>query len=143
MAVIALRNIQGMSETPEPSTRPTSVAAAPPQPPAPPAPPRAKPPVLYAVAAWVVIVAGIMFILSVIFFSGALIFGHPCHRYHHGMYRPGDQWGPGTGYGPWQPGYPGYPGGPGGPNAGPTGPGGPSQLPTSVSPTPSSPSPRP
>jgi hypothetical protein len=152
MAVIGLGNIQGMSETPEPSTPPASVAAAPPLPPA----PRAKPPRLYTAAAWVVIVAGIMFILSVVFFSGAIIFGHnyDCHRYHHGIFRPGGPggpWGP-PGYGPWQPGepggpggpgwapspFPGGPGGPGGPFAGP----GPGQSPTTVAPPPGSPAPR-
>jgi hypothetical protein len=88
--------------------------------------------------------------LSVVFFSGAIIFGHHeyCHRFHHGMYRPGGPggpWGPPM-YGPWQPGFPGGPsgpggpGGPGGPSAGPAGPG---QLPTTVAPPPSSPAPRP
>ncbi len=96
-----------MTETPEPSTQPTSVTAAPPPPPP---PPRAKPPRLYAAAAWVVIVAGIIFILSVVFFSGAVIFGHNhYHHFHHGMFRPDGPpppWGP-PGYGPWQPSFPG------------------------------------
>jgi hypothetical protein len=71
-AVAGRGSIQDMSETPEPSTKPTSVAATPLPPPPPPQ--RAKPPVLYAVAAWVVIVAGIVFILSIVFFSGAMVF---------------------------------------------------------------------
>ena len=114
----------------------------------------------FNVLAAVVIVAGIIFILSVVFFSGAIIFGHNhCHHHHHGMFRPDGPWGPGgpggppMGYGPWQPGFPGGPGGPppfpggpggpGGPIVGPAGPGGPGQLPTTVAPSPSSPSPRP
>ena len=139
-----------MSETPGPSTQPTSVAAAPPPP-----PPPVKPPKVYTAAAWVVIVAGIVFILSVVFFSGALVLGYhyPCyHRYHHGMFKPS---GPGPWYGPWQyggpggpgmaPPFPGGPGGPGGPAAGPYGPAGPGQLPTTTvpSPAPSTPPARP
>jgi hypothetical protein len=134
--------IQDMTETPEPSTQPTSVAAAP--------PPyaRPKPPRLYVAAAWVVIVAGIVFILSTVFFAGAMVvgFSHHCYyKHHHGVtYGPG-----GPGGGPWQYGGPWGPGmappwgpsgGPGGPfgPGGPGGPGGPS-----LSPTPSAPAPAP
>ncbi len=75
-----------MSETPEQSTQPTSAAAAPPPPPP---PQRLKPPMLYTAAAWVVIVAGIVFILSVVFFSGAMVFGHHyhCHHQHGTMFK--------------------------------------------------------
>jgi hypothetical protein len=137
-------SIQGMSETPEASTQPTSVAAAPP-----PAE-RVKPPRVYLAAAWVVIVAGIVFILSVVFFAGALVFGtcHHHHHHHHGMmFKPG---GPGPGNGPWQFGGPGNGpwqfGGPGGPGMapppfpggsfGPGGPAGPAQSPTTSTPAP-------
>lgn len=144
--IAGLAKFKGMSETPDPSTQPTPVAAAPPPP-----PPPVKPPKVYTAAAWVVIVAGIVFILSVVFFS-ALVLGyhdHCYHRYHHGMFKPG---GPGPRYGPWPPGGPGgpgmappFPGGPGGPAAGPYGPAGPGQLPTTTvpSPAPSTPPARP
>ena len=56
----------GMSETPEPQAEPTTPeptpAAAVPPPPPPPEP--VKPPRLYTAAAWVVIVAGIVLIIS-------------------------------------------------------------------------------
>lgn len=136
MAVGDRGSIQDMSETPEPSTQPTSFAA-PPPPPAPPARDRVKPPGLYVAAAWVVIVAGIVFILATVFFAGAMVvgFNYDC-RHHHGMmFRPGGPGGPGGPWnGPWGygPGGPGMapPFGPGGPGApppgfGPAGPGGP------------------
>ncbi len=144
-SVAGLDDIQEMSETPEPTNQPTPAAAAPPPPP--PLPPpvalQVKPSRLYTAAAWVVIVAGIVFILAVVFFSGAVIAGshHPCHyRHDHGIFKP---WGPpGPGVGPgqyWAPGGPGiappFFGGPVGPVFGP---GGPGQLPTT---TPSSTSP--
>ncbi len=137
--------------------QPTSVAAGPPAPA--PAYERVKPPRLYLAAAWVVIVAGIVFILSTIFFAGAMIvgFNHHCHyKHHHGMmYGPdgpggpggpraawqfGGPAGPGMVVGPWGP-PPGFgPGGPGGPFGppppGPGGPGGPSQSPTPSPPAP-------
>ncbi len=108
-------------------------------------------------AAWVVIVAGIVFILSTVFFAGAMVMGfnHHCnYKHHHGMmYGPGGPGGPGGGpwqfggpggpgmVGPWGP-PPGYgPGGPGGPfgpppGYGPGGPGGPGQSPTTSAPAP-------
>lgn len=131
-------SIQDMSETPEASAQPTSVAAAPPPPP-PPAE-RVKPPRVYLAAAWVVIVAGIVFILSVVFFTGALVFA-TCHHHHHHhggmMFKPG---GPGQGNGSWQFGGPGGPGMappafPGG-SFGPGGPAGPAQSPTTSAPAP-------
>ncbi len=93
-------------------------------------------------AAWVVIVAGIVFILATVFFAGAMIvgIGHQCYyRHHHGMmFKPGGPWGPGGG--PWQYGGPYGPGmappfGPP-PGYGPGGPGGPGQLPTTSAPAP-------
>jgi hypothetical protein len=93
-------------------------------------------------AAWVVIVAGIVFILSTVFFAGAMVMGfnHHCnYKHHHGMmYGPGGPGGPGGG--PWQFGGPGGPGmvGPWGPppGYGPGGPGGPGQSPTTSAPAP-------
>ena len=98
---------------------------------------------LYRAAAWVVIVAGILFVLAVVFFAGARFAGsgQPYRHHHHGMFGPdgpppdgppwvvfpGGPFPPGTGPGgspwggPWGPGM--GPGGPGGPN-GPGGHGG-------------------
>jgi hypothetical protein len=123
----------------EPATGPVATAAPPPE--APPAarPGSAEPPRrsrLTAVAAWVGIVAGVVFIVAVIFFSGFFLGAHSGgHRgWHHGdrnrdfaiihqgppMFPMGprgefDRPGPGM-----QP-----PFGPGGPNFGPQQPGGP------------------
>jgi hypothetical protein len=69
-----------MSETPEIPTRPTTVATEPAVVPV-------KPYWLYRFAAWVVIVAGIVFIVTTVFFAGFKVahFGHHgCH--HHGMH---------------------------------------------------------
>lgn len=125
-------DIQKMTETPQPAAPPPSAATTSP----PPSPQQEKPPRLYRAAAWVVIVAGIVFTVAVIFFSGALVLGQgkcPYHRYyHHGMFRPVGPVAPGPGMGwvfgfpggPPPPGMgPGFPGGPGGPAVGPTGPG--------------------
>jgi len=81
-----------MSETtssPEPATGPVTTAATP-QPPAapPPPPPPAKSSRLNAVAAWVGIVAGVVFIVAVIFFSGFMLGAHSGG--HHG-WRGGDR----------------------------------------------------
>ncbi|MHA7650043.1 hypothetical protein ACX9NE_09895 [Mycobacterium sp. ML4] len=126
-----------MSETPEPTTPPASVATAPPAR----TEYREKPPLLYRVAAWVVIVAGIVFIASTLLFTGAMIFGAgQCYQhrhYHHGMFRPD---------GPGGPGGPGwqfrFPGGPPPPGMGPGFPGGPPGAGTGQTPTsgPSAPS---
>lgn len=122
-SVASAGSIHVMSETSEPTTKPTSVAPA-----EPPPPPRAvepaKPPKLYVAAAWVVIVAGIVFILATVFFAGALVVGAgQCHhRMHHGMFRPG---GPGGQGGPGGPGGGLQFGGPGGPGMGAPFPGGP------------------
>lgn len=116
-----------MSETPETPTRPTTVAAGQ-------APVAEKPYWLYRFAAWVVIVAGIVFIVATVFFTGfkiAHIGHHGCHD--HGRHHPRDQ-GPGP-QGMHHHGerpalhHDGF-GGPG-----------PSQLPESVSPSPAPPSP--
>ena len=113
-----------------------------------------KPNRLYQAAAWVAIVAGTLFIVAVIFFSGFILgkhsggsghFGregwehgmmidrpHRDGQWGPGMMRPGgpDQGGPG-GFGPSGPGGPAGPGpgnfGPGGPGTG--GPGGQPQTP--------------
>ncbi len=90
-------------------------------------------------AAWVVIVAGIVFILSTVFFACAVAVGiseHCYYRHHHGMmFRPGGPggpWGPGPQYGgPWGSGM----APPFGPPPG-FGPGGPSQTPTTSAPAP-------
>ncbi|MBY0442680.1 MAG: hypothetical protein K2Q25_11195 [Mycobacteriaceae bacterium] len=97
--------------------------------------PQAKSSRLYQVAAWVVIVAGVVFILAVIFWSGVAMAGHHCYRHHRDMY---GNYGPPSvappGAGQWLfvfPGGPPMPGispgmGPGagpGPGMGPAGPG--------------------
>ncbi|WP_112720590.1 hypothetical protein, partial [Mycobacterium tuberculosis] len=88
-----------MTETPQPAAPPPSAATTSP----PPSPQQEKPPRLYRAAAWVVIVAGIVFTVAVIFFSGALVLGQgkcPYHRYyHHGMFRPVGPVAPGPGMG--------------------------------------------
>jgi hypothetical protein len=135
-----------MSETPsssEPATGPVATAAPPPEstPAAPPPVYAADPPRrnrLTAVAAWVGIVAGIVFIVAVVFFSGFFLGAHSGgghggwghgHRQHGFMMHRGgpppmfpmgprsefDRPGPGM-----QP-----PSGPGGPNFGPQQPSGP------------------
>jgi hypothetical protein len=110
-----------MSETPEIPTRPTTVATTP-------TTEVAKPYWLYRFAAWVVIVAGILFIVTTVFFAGFKIAGHHhhgCHHHwgqhamgHHGMHH-----GQGAG-------LHGGPGGPGGSASL-----GPSQPPQSVAPS--------
>jgi hypothetical protein len=98
-------------------------------------PPVAKHARLYQAAAWVVIVAGTVFVLAVVFFAGAELTGHgPQYRHHHGMFAPESPNGPDgppPPYvifpgGPFPPGSgPGGPWGPWGPGMGPGGPGGP------------------
>jgi hypothetical protein len=123
-----------MTQAPEPPIQP-------PAGPPPAAHPAASPPAarharLYQAAAWVVIVAGTVFVLAVVFFAGAEFTGHdPQGRpHHHGVFAPngpGDLDGPPPfvifpggpfppGMGPWGPGM-----GPWGPGMGPGGPGGP------------------
>ncbi len=90
---------------------------------------------LYQAAAWVVIVAGTVFVLAVVFFAGVELSGHgPQYgRHHHGMFAPDAPGGPdGPPWvvfpgGPFPPGSgPGGPPwvGPWGPGMGPGGPGG-------------------
>ncbi|MEE6177179.1 hypothetical protein [Mycobacterium sp. 050134] len=124
-----------MSETSETPTVRSSTATAPAPAPAEIAPYRT--PRVFLAAAWVAIVAGIVFIVSVIFFTGMAL-GHQGHGYHghkhHAMMMHPHRFGPG----------PGGPGGPGGPAFAPgNGPGpasvtpgapGPGQVPSSVAP---------
>src|SRR6516165_5027439 len=119
-----------MTQAPEPQFQPP-----PPGPPPAPALRVAKHSRLYQAAAWVVIVAGTVFIVAVIFFAGAAVAWHEQpYRHHHGMYAPGGQEGPEgmfvypggsfpPGMGPGWPGGPMMPG-PFGPGMGPGGPGG-------------------
>lgn len=80
---------------------------------------------LYQAAAWVVIVAGTVFVLAVVFFAGAELSGHgPQYRHHHGVFAPD---GPGGPDGP--PPYVVFPGGPFPPGSGPWGPWGPGMGP--------------
>ncbi|UMB69989.1 hypothetical protein [Mycobacterium paraterrae] len=107
-----------MSETPDTPTTPTTVATEP-------ATAVVKPYWLYRFAAWVVIVAGIVFTVTTIFFAGfkvAHLGHHRCHHHgwghHHSMNQDGPQHhGQGVGF---QHGF----GGPG-----------PSHLPGSVAPS--------
>jgi hypothetical protein len=119
-----------MTQAPEPPIQPPLPGPTPPPPPF-----VTKHSRLYQVAAWVVIVAGIVFVVAVIFFSGAAVagYGHPWGHHHHGMFGPGGPEGPPPGEwqvfpgGPFVPGMgPGGPGmwpGPWGPGMGPGGPG--------------------
>jgi hypothetical protein len=81
-----------MSETPEDRPEPTTVASeSRPVGPPPALPPSARydgPSRLSQVAAWVVIVAGVVFIVAVIFFSGFFLGVHASG--YHGYYRHGD-----------------------------------------------------
>ena len=88
-------------------------------------PPAARHARLYQVAAWVVIVAGTVFVLAVVFFAGAEISGHgPQYRpHHHGGFAPDGPGGPGGPDG--SPPYVVFPGGPFPPGSGPSGPWGP------------------
>ena len=114
-----------MSETTsssEPATGPVATAAPPPAAPPPLSAEAHRHSRLTAVAAWVGIVAGVVFIVSVVFFSGFILGAHSGgHRgeHHHGgghhgfeMMHPGGPRGqfegPGEGFQP--------PFGPGGPN---------------------------
>jgi hypothetical protein len=119
-----------MSETSETPTVRSATATAP--------PPAVtdvvhRPPRVFQVAAWVAIVAGIVFIVAVIFFSGYALgkhsghagYGH--HKHHAMMHHPHRMMGPGGGPAATPQG--------GNPSATPT-PAGPGQLPSSVTPTP-------
>ena len=96
-----------MSETPDT----TATTSAPPGEP--------KPYWVYRLAAWVAIVAGVVFIVSAIFFAGVWAShdgppGPPCHGHHghhgqHAMFHHGHHHGHHRGPGPMEPG-PGQPG---------------------------------
>ncbi|HET7074435.1 MAG TPA: hypothetical protein VFI55_10195 [Mycobacterium sp.] len=92
-------------------------------------------PRVFQIAAWVAIVAGIVFIVAVVFFSGFILGKHSGHHgghhhKHHAMMHPHRFGGPG---GPGGPGGFGGPGGPGGPGGGPSAT--PSPGPTTVRPS--------
>ena len=125
-----------MSETSDTPTVRTATATAPP----PPSPAEVvhRTPRVFAFAAWVAAIAGIVFILAVVFFSG-FILGHGGghhgghHHKHHAMMMHPHRFG-----GPGGPGGPG--GGPaavqgGGPASATPGVPGPSQIPSSVAPS--------
>src|SRR5262249_42872394 len=91
-------------------------------------------PRVFQFAAWVAIVAGIVFIVSVIFFTGYSLGRHSGHGgFHRGHKHPAMMWhrhpqgGPQGGPGATPPG--------GAPSVAPGGPGGPSQIPSSVAPS--------
>jgi hypothetical protein len=112
-----------MSETPETPTVRSATATAPA-----PATERAlyKTPKVFLAAAWVAIVAGIVFIVSVIFFTGMALGHHGGHHHghhhkHHAMFHH----------------RMGGPGGPGGPGANAPG----VNAPAPASPTPAAPGP--
>jgi hypothetical protein len=117
-----------MSETSENPTVRTSTATAPAPAPVAVVPHRA--PRVFQIAAWVAIVAGIVFIIAVVFFSGFILghrgghHHHHKHHAHHAMMHHGGPGGPG-GFGP---------GGPGGPGGASTAPGAPSTVRPSVGP---------
>lgn len=114
-----------MSETSETPTVRSSTATAP-------APPPYKTPKVFLFAAWVAIVAGIVFIVAVIFFTGYSLGRHAGHggfhhhKHHAMMMHPHRFGGPGGGPGATPPGGPASvtPGAPG-----------PGQIPSSVSPS--------
>jgi hypothetical protein len=125
-----------MSETSETPTVRTGTATLPPPPPA--AEVVHRTPRVFQFAAWVAIVAGIVFIVSVIFFSGYTLgkhsgHGHHGHKHHAMMGHPHRFGGPGgPGGGPW-----GAPGAipPGAPAPATPGAPGPGQIPSSVLPS--------
>lgn len=105
-----------MTDTVDHPTTPTATADPPPR-------TRHAPSGLYRVLAWVGIIAGVLFIVSVVFFSGFFLgkhsgggFGHPGHHLGRGMHffhrggpmgpwpgqggQPGNQVGPGVPPGP-------------------------------------------
>ena len=116
-----------MTETPDRFDEPTtgSVDTLPPPPPVYAEPPHAhhRPNRLYQAAAWVAIVAGVMFIVGAVFFTGFALGRHSGgdggwrhHRSDNSQFERGS----GPRMMPMMPGYgPGFgPGGPGGPGSG-------------------------
>ncbi|HME46750.1 hypothetical protein [Mycobacterium sp.] len=109
-----------MTESPEPRTEPTAVETAPPAYRTAPADPRYdRHGRLYAALAWVGIVAGVVFIVAIVFFSGFALGrhagggygGHHHHHWqgagmsHHGGPPPMATWrSPGGQFGPGGPG---------------------------------------
>ncbi|HEU0190550.1 MAG TPA: hypothetical protein VFR17_04680 [Mycobacterium sp.] len=88
-----------MTESPQNTTGPAAAAQ----------PQQSKPYWLYRFAAWVVIVAGIVFIASTIFFTGMMASdgGHHGHHCHHGHHQGQGMWHKGhhhRGHGPVTPG---------------------------------------
>ncbi|EFG77434.1 hypothetical protein HMPREF0591_2658 [Mycobacterium parascrofulaceum ATCC BAA-614] len=119
-----------MSEASESPTARTSTATAP-------APAAAQPlyktPRVFIAAAWVAIVAGVVFIVSVIFFTGMALGHHGGHHHHHHKH-------PAAWMHPHRMGGPGGPGGQagvqqGGPASATPGAPGPGQIPSSVAPS--------
>lgn len=131
--------IGGMTETTQRADEPvTSPVDTPP----PPAPRPVRPPRLYQAAAWVAIVAGIVFIVSAVFFTGFFLgrhgggFGQARHHrldqseFHlppprmmplnPGPMGPGEWPEPGRGMSPGGPGAPTNPGTPQAPSTAPT-----------------------
>ena len=116
-----------MTETPDRFDEPTtgSVDTLPPPPPVYAEPPHAhhRPNRLYQAAAWVAIVAGVMFIVGAVFFTGFALGRHSGGdggwRHHRGDNSQFER-GSGPRMMPMMPGYgPGFgPGGPGGPGSG-------------------------
>lgn len=108
-----------MSEISDTPTTRTSTAVAP--------QPVHTTPKVFRAAAWVAIVAGIVFIVSVIFFTGfrlGLAAGHGGHHGHHHKHHPAMYH------------RSGFPNGGGQQQVGPgTAPGGPGQVPSSVAPS--------
>jgi len=126
-----------MSETSENPTVRTSTATAPAPRPSADAP--RKTPKVFQIAAWVATVAGIVFIVAIIFFTGYALGKHSGHHgghhhKHHAMVHPHRFGGPGGPGGPIGPGGPGS--GPATSTPSPVRPGGfhagPGQAPTSV-----------
>ncbi|OSC26652.1 hypothetical protein B8W69_15670 [Mycobacterium vulneris] len=101
-------------------------------------------PRVFQLAAWVAIVAGIVFIVAVIFFTGFILghrgghHGHHHHKHHHAMVHHRGPGGPGSFGGPGAPGGQGGQNGPGATSAPPATSGvrpsgmAPGQLPASV-----------
>lgn len=127
--------ITAMTETPEPRTEPTAATTEPRAVEERPRDRYDRRSRLSTVLAWVGIIAGVVFIVAVVFFSGFALGAHSGghggwqhHRHGDAMFHRG---GPRP-MGPWQ-----YPGGPMGP--GQMGPGGPMGPGGTPSPTPTAP----
>jgi hypothetical protein len=96
-----------MTETPEPRTEPTTVTPSPPR-----QDERKGPHWVFKLAAWVVIVAGIVFVFAVVFWTGLMIGAHGGGHHRHHMEHEGRamhsrHWDQGP-MGPMGPGQPGF-----------------------------------